>query len=186
MMNLIKPLLYSVPTIVVAGLLLLVIPACDKNKVDEPDPHNEEELITTVQLEFTGKGTTRTFEFRDPDGDGGEAPGVDTIRLDTSAVYDVSIKVLNESVDPAEDLTTEIQEEKAEHLFCFTPNNVDISVSITDTDGSYPLGLESGWQTGNAGSGTVKVVLKHQPDVKDGTCDPGETDVEVNFETIIE
>jgi hypothetical protein len=40
---------------------------------------------------------------------------------------------------------------------------------------------------GAAGSGSVTVILKHQPDgLKDGTCAPGETDVELEFQVAVQ
>jgi len=53
-------------------------------------------------------------------------------------------------------------------------------VSI-DSDGNYSIGLKTQWQAKNLTSGELTLTLKHQPGVKDGTCDPGETDVEVVF-----
>ena len=44
------------------------------------------------------------------------------------------------------------------------------------------LGLKSTWETSNSGSGKIKVKLMHQPGVKDGTSETGDTDVEVDFE----
>jgi hypothetical protein len=50
----------------------------------------------------------------------------------------------------------------------------------------YEVGLQSQWTTGNAENGTTQIVLKHQPDVKDGTCAPGETDIDVTFVTEVQ
>ncbi len=51
-----------------------------------------------------------------------------------------------------------------------------------DTDGNSGVGLVSTWShTGVADNGNVTIPLTHQPGVKDGTCEPGETDVEVTF-----
>jgi hypothetical protein len=41
--------------------------------------------------------------------------------------------------------------------------------------------LKSTWTTTNAGSGKMKVKLMHQPGVKDGKSEVGDTDVEVEF-----
>ncbi|PIQ16288.1 MAG: hypothetical protein COW67_03840, partial [Flavobacteriales bacterium CG18_big_fil_WC_8_21_14_2_50_32_9] len=69
---------------------------CKKDK-DSPKPNNptppanEEELITTVKITFVdtaGVEPTVTVFFRDPDGDGGNAPTqFDTIRLAANSVY---------------------------------------------------------------------------------------------------
>lgn len=153
-------------------------------------PANEEELITTVKITFidtAGVEPTVTVFFRDPDGDGGNAPTqFDTIRLVANTVYNAAIEVYDESKNPVENITTEIQEEDDEHIFCFTPTNVNLSIIRTDSDGTYEVGLASQWTVGNVSVGTTQVVLKHQPGVKDGTCAPGDTDVELNFVTEIQ
>lgn len=158
---------------------------------DPPPPANEEEVLTTLTLNFVDSAGVQpavSATFRDPDGDGGQGPDVfDDINLAANTTYDVTITVLNETVTPAEDITIEILEEADEHLFCFTPTGVDVTVTRTDTDGTFEVGQLSRWRTGAAGTGTVQVTLKHQPDgVKDGSCAPGDTDIEVEFATEIQ
>ncbi|MFM8917548.1 MAG: hypothetical protein ACKOGP_07380, partial [Bacteroidota bacterium] len=48
------------------------------------------------------------------------------------------------------------------------------------------IGLQSKWVTGNLSSGTSRIVLKHQPGIKDGTFAPGETDVDIQFQSRVE
>jgi len=177
------------PTLKFSTLLLLLfvmgfVSSCKKD--DDPEEENEEEVITTLRMTFSEQGASNTFTvtFQDPDGEGGNAPTVfEDINLAANTVYDVSIELLNES-DPndVEDITEEILEEDNEHLFCFTPSTGELSVQRTDTDGTFEVGLQSTWTTTNADNGTVNVTLKHQPDgVKDGTCSPGDTDIELDF-----
>lgn len=91
-----------------------------------------------------------------------------------------------------ENITQEVQAEADEHLFCYTPANVNLSIIRTDIEldygvgGTLEVGLATRWTTGNASIGTTQVVLKHQPSVKDGACAPGDTDVELNFVTEIQ
>jgi len=165
-----------------AGLLLIgSFGSCKKEDHD----HDDGEVITTVKLEFADSATGRPageFVFSDPDGPGGNAPvRFDTIRLAENRTYTVKIILLDESKTPAEDITKEVKEEAKEHLFCFTPSGVQVNILRTDSDGTYEVGLESRWITGIGGAGKVKVVLKHQPNVKNGDCAPGDTDVEVDF-----
>jgi hypothetical protein len=165
---------------------LTVFQACNN---DDPEPENEEELITTVTvtLEPVGGGTTVTLRFQDLDGDGGNPPTITGGTLQASTTYNAEIELLNETETPPEDITEEIEEEDDEHLFCFTPAVGDLTITITDSDGTYPVGLESDWVTGaTTGDGTVQIVLKHQPGVKDGTCGPGDTDIDVTFPVEIE
>ncbi|MFM9986565.1 MAG: type 1 periplasmic binding fold superfamily protein [Flavobacteriales bacterium] len=171
----------------------LWVVSCGKDDDDPENPPvllNEEELITTVVMQFTdpsGVYPDVMATFRDIDGPGGLEPShFDTIRLASSTLYHATIGLLNESVDPAEDLTAEVLDEAGEHIFCYTPQDADLSVVRTDSDGVFELGITSNWQTGIPGVGAVRIVLKHQPGIKDGTCEPGETDIELDFPVRVE
>ncbi|MBX2961317.1 MAG: hypothetical protein KF687_02325 [Cyclobacteriaceae bacterium] len=166
---------------------------------DDPEPANEEELITTLTLTLTSStGSAITMTFRDLDGDGlnppvftysPQAPGTSAALLEANTAYTGSIELLNESETPAEDITEEIEEEADEHLFCFTVSsalNIVYAYDDEDDDG-LPVGLKTNWETGDASTGTITIVLRHQPGVKTGTCPGGgETDIEVKFNVVIQ
>jgi len=153
----------------------------------DPHDHNEEELITTVEIHLEASDGTHTMAtWKDADGDGGEDPTIDDLILDTNMTYTASLEFLAEEEDEVHDVTHEIEDEAAEHIVCFNSSISELSISRTDSDGTYEIGLESEWVTTAAKTGTVTISLKHQPDVKDGTCSPGETDIEVTFPVIIE
>jgi hypothetical protein len=168
--------------------LAISINSC-KDPENPTPPTNETELITTVKVEFTDtlSGQKLNYFFRDLDGEGGNAPSQwDTIKLSDSSFYRVSIKFLNESNSNAvQDITQEILAEQANHIVCLTPQGVNSIITVTDTDGTYKLGLASTCKTGAASIGNITITLKHQPGIKNGSCDPGETDVQVAFPTII-
>lgn len=177
-----------------AGLLFLtvIVASCKKEDpvVNPPAPVNEEELITTFKITFTdpnGVNPAVTAIFRDIDGPGGNDPTVfDTIRLKPNAVYHASIQFLNESVTPTEDLTPEILEEATDHLICFDVTGANVSIVRTDSDGTYQVGLASTWTTAAVSSGNTVIRLRHQPGVKNGSCDVGDTDIEISFVTKVE
>lgn len=150
---------------------------------------NEEELITTVELIFsdTMNIPLDTFYFRDIDGVGGQDPVIDSIFLMTNTNYQLQVRFLDES-DPnnIEDITEEVRAEDDEHLVCFDSDAAALNIQITDSDGTYPLGLSSVWETASAVQSSVTIALKHQPDIKNGNCDIGETDVEVSFPLIVQ
>jgi hypothetical protein len=179
---------FHLPLFLLLGTSFLVATGC---KPDDPVDPNEEEVITKVQLTFTdaaNSSNTFTAIFSDPDGPGGNGPTqFDTIRLDSGVVYNAAIALYDES-DPGNivNITDEVAEEADEHIFCYTPSGVNVTVSRTDTDGSHPIGITSQWQAGSQGSGTVRVELRHQPDLKDGSCVPGSTDVQVDFQAEVE
>jgi hypothetical protein len=182
-----------------AALLILAfalgVSGCkkDKDTPDLPPPvANDPEVLTTLTLTFTDSAGVEPListTFRDPDGDGGNGPDIfEDINLSPSTTYLMEITLLNETVTPAEDLSVEVRSEDDEHIFCFTPDGTaDVGIARTDSDGTFEVGLSSKWTTGSASTGNVRVVLKHQPDgLKDGTCTPGETDIDVNFAITIQ
>lgn len=187
----------TIKTYVIATttLCMLFLAGCKKDD-DAPQPdddhghEHEQELITSLILNFedsAGVQSAVQYAFRDPDGDGGNGPTEhDTIRLVANTTYNVTLELLNESESPAEDMTAEVEEEADNHLFCYSVANTNLSVTRTDSDGTYEVGLASSWSTGAAATGTTTVTLKHQPGVKDGTCAPGDTDIEVVFVTEIQ
>ncbi|GAA4412137.1 hypothetical protein GCM10023187_38780 [Nibrella viscosa] len=176
------------------GLLLiggfgLFLTSCDKAK--DPEPADENELITTVSLTFTeqGGGSPQTFTFRDPDGDGGQAPTrFDNISLKANTTYTLTIALLDESKSPAKNLTTEVQEKRDEHLFVYTATPATLlTYTYGDRDSrNFPVGLTGTARTGAVGTGKLNVRLRHQPPVngvavKNGTVAPGSDDVNINF-----
>lgn len=154
-----------------------------------PLPSDETELITTLKVELTDTltGQKLNYFFRDLDGEGGNAPSQwDTIKLADSSYCRVSLKFLNESnPNSIQNITLEILAEQTNHIICFTPSVVNAVISRTDTDGTYQVGINSTWKTGAISSGNIEIKLKHQLGVKNGGCDPGETDVQVVFPTVI-
>jgi len=179
--------------ILAGSLTILALQGCKKDKdlVPVPQPTvNEQENITTLRLKFTEQGTTNTFtvNYADPDGAGGNPPTSDTIKVVNGKMYDVEAMFLDESKSPAEDLTPEILEEKNDHIVCFNVVSGAVTIARTDLDdNNYEIGLTSTWTIGSTtGMGHMDITLKHQPEVKDGTCTPGETDVEAHFDILIQ
>jgi hypothetical protein len=176
-------------------VLSIALVACKKEKkkeVENPTNPNEQELITTFKIVFTDtSGVLPNVEaqFVDIDGPGGNSPSVfDTIRLVANTTYHASIILLNESAIPTQDITAEVHEEGVDHLFCFDlTNGLNAVITRTDLDANnLPIGLTSQWVIGAASTGTATIRLRHQPGVKNGQCDPGETDIELNFHTVIQ
>jgi hypothetical protein len=66
---------------------------------------------------------------------------------------------------------------------------LNLTVTRTDLDGNNPplqIGLTDNFVTGAASNGWLRVVLRHQPNVKNGTYDPGSTDLDVNYKITIQ
>ena len=78
----------------------------------------------------------------------------------------------------------EVRVEGDEHEFFYTTNSVNLTVTKTDDDGTNPLGIETELATGAASTGSLTIILKHEPTKpNDGTATGagGSTDVEVTF-----
>lgn len=180
--------------IIICSLALLIFSCKKKNDPipKAPQNPNEAELITTLKIIFTEQisGNVSAFSFRDIDGPGGNAPTKDIIQLDASKTYSGRIILLDETKSPVDSISNEVEEEKDDHQFFFTVTSANLTSSYTDYDThGVPLGLYPNFVTGSASTGKLKVVLKHQPDIKpnsgNGNASIGETDIEVEFDVTI-
>lgn len=167
---------------------ILIFTACKK----DPEEVVDEEVITTLTYTLTpdSGGTPVILSFRDLDGDEGNAPTITGGTLAANETYSGVMDLLNESETPAEEVTEEIEEDDDHHQFFFqsTVSGLNVSYDDEDEDGN-PVGLKTNLATGAAGSGTLTIILRHEPDksasgVADGNIENagGETDIEVEFD----
>jgi hypothetical protein len=171
---------------------LLVATACSDD--DNPDPVDNRETITTLNLEMVpeGKGQLVTAFFKDLDGPGGNpATKTSLITLAPNTTYKVNLTLLNESGATPEDITAVVRAEKDDHqVFYVASSSLGWNVTVNDKDSkSRPLGLDATIVTGNPGTGTLQLVLKHQPGTKaaaPGDITKGETDIEVTFNVAVQ
>ncbi|WP_421896926.1 hypothetical protein [Marinoscillum sp.] len=183
---------------IACAFLIPVILTTGCSDKDVPDAENEEEIITKVQLIFSpAEGAPVVVTALDPDGDGPEdiAPSGPVV-LAKGTEYELFIKL--ENTISNEDITEEVEAEGDEHLFFFgfsegifnSPagnGNLDSRADVVnylDKDvNNLPVGLITAWITGEAGSGTFRVMLKHQPGIKSTTSEStdGESDVDITW-----
>ncbi|WP_149243013.1 hypothetical protein [Dyadobacter sp. 32] len=170
------------------GLLLFTTIAfvqC-KDSGDDVEPDDENELITSVTLNFkeAGSSAVTSFSYKDADGDGGNpASRFDTVSLKANTQYTMTVEFLDESKTPVENITKEVQEESDEHLLIFTASPATLlTYTYGDKDANnFPIGLTGTAKSGAAGLGKLKVQLRHQPGAKNGTPTPGSDDVNLDF-----
>jgi hypothetical protein len=173
-------------------ILTLLFSACEKT----PIIPNGEEVITTLRysLSPSGGGTPVVLTFQDLDGDGGNSPIITGGTLEANQTYTGTLTLLNETVDPVDNISTEVEEEDADHQFFFESTVSGLSIQYTDMDDDgNPLGLSSTLTTTTAGSGTLKITLRHEPNksatgVSTGDISNagGETDIEVSFNITVQ
>lgn len=185
------------------GILLLLLPvlllwSCKEDNPTNPDNGNEQELITTVTLSLTENGTSNVVSatFKDLDGDGGTAPTIGMLTLNAGSTYTGKVELLDESKNPAEDITKEVKEEAEAHQFFYTPQGAlagRLTVTITDKDSNnLPVGLEftvavsaGGAVTGSA-TNSLNVALSHFDNTpKNGADRSDESDIDINIPVTI-
>lgn len=168
--------------------LAFILFSCSND--DSPSPVNEEEVITTVTVTLVNGSNTIILKSQDLDGNGPNSPVVTVSgNLDANSTYLGTIEFLNELENPAEDITLEIKEEGVDHQIFYQLANSLGSFSYDDVDDNGdPIGVEFTLSTGNAGSGTLTVTLRHEPNkdasgVSSGdiTNAGGSTDAQINF-----
>lgn len=196
----------------------LALAAC--GDVDHDDGHDHEnEVISQVELTFTpaGGGTPLVFTFDDPDGDGGVSGTAERVELTAGVEYTLNIRFQNTLAEPPEDLTGEIKEEAEDH-FVFVLGDISgpassASTSLAvhayaDKESDYganavgddlPVGLVNTITTSTAGSGKLRIVLRHIPELNEqpqktgelpadlaaGRDLPGSVDVDVSFDLVV-
>ncbi len=178
-----------------AAAATLFFAACKKEKNDTPT-ENENEEITTVKLTFTNVAVPAekvVATWKDLDGSGGTAPVINKINLKANTTYTLTTEVLDETKNPPDNVTEEIEEEGDEHrlfhLFFVNANapvtdsvNTAATVIPLDKDANnLPIGLEVSVATKNAFTGFLRMVVRHQPGTKNGTYGPGSTDASAEF-----
>lgn len=171
--------------------------SCDN---DDVNPINEEEVITTIKLTFTpqGGGETVMLTSKDLDGDGPNTPvNTQTGTLLQSKTYDTEVAFLNEQVTPAEDITTEVEEEGADHQIFYQVTGTlplftyKLGTGNVDVNGK-PIGVHAQFVSGSSSaSGNIVITLRHLPNksatgVAEGdiTNAGGSTDALVTFSNV--
>jgi len=177
-----------------AGVIMLVFNACKKDEktVSPPLPGNE--FLTTVRLVATNTNdpsdvqvasvTDTTLISNPPD-----SINHHTLNLKAGSVYTVAVQFLDETKNPAGNVTDDIYDRRNYHLICFDiSGGANLTVVRTDLDTNNPplqIGLQDKFTTGAASNGVLNVQLRHQPNAKNGSCDPGSSDADVDFAVVI-
>ena len=152
--------------------------ACSDVEKAGDDHHHHHEVITTITLSLTSEaGSTEDFSWTDVELDG--SPIIDDVVLTEGMNYTLSVSLLNEQEDPAEDITEEISDEADEHQFFFTGSGVEgpatgdnanalVEHAYADSDpNGLPLGMDNELHVLMTGSSEMEVTLRHMP-LEDG------------------
>ncbi len=134
------------------------------------------------------------------------------LNLKANSVYDAKVYMLDRTQSPVFVVSNEIKDRQNYHLFFYQPTPIsnppvigntspyipgtptsqlpplNLTIKRTDHDSNNPpleIGLTAQFKTGAASTGNLRWVLRHQPNAKNGSFDPGSSDLDVNFITII-
>ncbi len=168
--------------------------SCSSDDDSTPEPVLEEEVITTMTITlqpFDDQISSVILQTQDLDGDGPEIPVVTVSgNLLENKMYYGTIVLLNETVDPAENMTLEIEAESLEHQFFYTiENGLDAITEYNDVDPNLnPIGLDFVLTANAVSSGSITFTLRHEPTKPNmGIEDAGgETDIEATFDIAIQ
>lgn len=173
------------------ALLSIAMIGCSDDDT-APEVINDEELITTVILTLTQEsGDQVVLTTVDLDGDGPDEPVTTVVgNFSQNTQYQGAVQFLNETEDPAEDITEEVIEEADEHQVFYTVSEgLNITTTYQDFDSNdNPLGVNITLETGEASSGSLTVTLRHEPVKPNDGLDSagGETDIATRFDVTIE
>jgi hypothetical protein len=180
----------SILAIAVVAIVSLI--ACSKN---DPQPINEDELITTITTTLKNGSETTTLEYKDLDGDGPYEPSVNVSgNLKAATSYIGTVTFLNETTNPIGNITEEILAEGVDHQLFFQAPSAIGTFAYADQDANgKPIGLSFTLTTGAATKGNLTVTLRHQPNKSadgvatgDITNAGGATDAVVNYPIVVE
>ena len=179
----------KIKTMKIFKYALLAIPflyfSCNDDD-DTPEPVNEEEVITTMNVYVDG---ALAMSSTDSDGDGPLEPVVTDGVLAANTTYSVRLEFLNELEDPAENYTYEIIEEGIDHqIFVSLNNGSDVSINNFNLDeNGNILGTQFQLTTGSVGEGTITITLVHEPMKPNDGLDSagGSIDIQVTFDVLV-
>lgn len=166
----------------------LLFTACSDD--DNPEEVNEEEVITKVTLTFTNDAdaTDKVVLVNDaPEGQDGTFTNTVTGNFTAGAEYSLSLGVLNGTEDV---LDEDIIPEADEHFFKYSVSGLEFTMTrdSDDTTGAdnSKLGLKTTWVAGTATSGSIQIILVHQPTSTDdsngwGSSTGGSEDLNITF-----
>ncbi len=173
--------------------------SCKKDDPKKPVDTNPQEVLTTILIKGYNLNDSSnskyqfSYKWEDLDGDGANAPIIDSLILDTGIVYNCEILIIDKTKIPFDTVSNEIEEEKNEHQFFYAPNTNLIgkfSTEILDFDDNnpkLPVGLKIKISTKSNQNyalpliGSLNIVLSHYDGVAKSTSKSDESDIDVNF-----
>ncbi len=161
-------------------LSILLMNAC---KREDSIPSNSSNINTVapsdtitsflVSFENEQDSSVEFGNYDDDDGPGPKAANIGGVSLKQNAPYKITFRI-EDGTNAANPiiLNTKIKNNGKDYKLCIT-NNLAITTTATDSDGTLPIGLTYDLNTKNTGNGTITFTIKYQKGVKNGDCAPG-------------
>lgn len=169
------------------AIALLLGPGCKREKKDASDDLGHAPVTTIEVLLFAGNDTVRG-RYKDPDGPGGRPATIDTLRPVAGITYTYTLRVLDESGNPPQDLTDVVfvQQKNTHRMFFFPDPEALATITPGDVDDlGRPVGGRGTWQQGGdtIPEGTVRFLLRHYMNTADKNLglERGSTDLDVTL-----
>ncbi|MBC7440811.1 MAG: type 1 periplasmic binding fold superfamily protein [Flavobacterium sp.] len=176
----------------VAVFAIISLNGCSKN---DPQPINEDELLTSITTTLKNGNQTITLEYKDLDGDGPYKPIFNVSgTLKAATNYTGTVTFLNETTNPVGNITEEILAEGVDHqLFLQAPSAIGTFAYADQDANGKPIGLQFTLTTGAVTTGNLTVILRHEPNKSgagvatgDITNAGGATDASVTYPIVVE
>ncbi len=177
----------------------IIFSACTEDNIEptKPKDNNAQELITTLILNGYNANNPTANQFsvkwEDVDGEGGNAPTIDTLKLDSGVSYRVQVLILDKTKTPFDTISNEVVKEANEHQMFYTFRaslNDKLNIARLDTDNNnppLPLGLDIIITPSNVTPfvvpliGSLNIKLSHYDGVPKTTSPSAESDIDINL-----
>ncbi len=164
--------------------------SCKREKADSTADQGHSS-VTTVEIWLIHDTDTLKGRYKDPDGPGGRLPTIDTLRPIAGQRYAYAVRLLNEGINPPEDLTAVVfEQEKNNHAFFIFPEpdtTYGAILSVDDQDDlGRPVGGRGTYEQRQSGRGTLHCVLKHYLNSTDKNrgLEAGSTDIDIRLPVV--
>jgi hypothetical protein len=168
-------------------VFILILMSCKKDHVHAHD----HETITVFKYSLTAPdGSVAEFKFEDYDGDGGNLGRTSVSNIKSNTLYSGRVSVFVGDSLHQENITSEIQSEGVDHEFFYSFTGTSApSIIKTDVDvNNNPLGINTSLNTASSGTFPLTIILRHKPTKPNTSLQTagGDTDVEVNFNVVVQ
>lgn len=170
----------------------LLISSCKKDEEIIPPTAPENEFITTCVLKLINSADSTDSQIArwtqiDPTGANPPDTSLAILNLKKNSTYKCEVLYLDETKTPFDTISNEVRDRQNYHAVFYLIGNSasNLTINRTDYDTNNPpllVGLNADFITSSTIASTyLRVVLRHQPNGKDGTYTPGTTDAETGF-----